>query len=299
VVTVHSLLDGLQGLHRAVAAAGSWRDLDVVWVGVGPRVADELRGLLGCDARVHVVPNAVEPELWAEHPAVPETHGRPEDPPAPRLVVAALRHTRRKRVTALPGILDVAAATLASTAAAGGGPAPGLRAVIAGEGPSTPALRRALRRRGMSSWVHLPGRVSQAELRSLYRRADVFVAPTVLESFGLAVLEARAAGLPVVARRESGSADVIADGVEGLLVADDVAAGHAVARLLADPVLHAAVAGHNRAVAPAFTWKRTLRLTESAYAVAASLTDHSDLADPSDDARPVPRHSPAGGRPAP
>ncbi len=51
--------------------------------------------------------------------------------------------------------------------------------------------------------------------------ADAFVAPARLESFGIAALEARCAGLPVVAMRHGGVGDFVTDGLDGHLVADD------------------------------------------------------------------------------
>ena len=70
-------------------------------------------------------------------------------------------------------------------------------------------------------WVELPGRLDAAELRDLYARADVYAAPAVLEAFGIATLEARTAGLPVVARAGTGVEEFVADGVEGLLASSD------------------------------------------------------------------------------
>jgi glycosyltransferase involved in cell wall biosynthesis len=67
--------------------------------------------------------------------------------------------------------------------------------VIAGEGSRTHALQRALIVHGMAPWLDVPGRLSQALLRDLHGRADAFVTPADRESFGIAALEARAAGL--------------------------------------------------------------------------------------------------------
>src|SRR6185312_7852985 len=98
-----------------------------------------------------------------------------------------------------------------------------LRLDILGEGPAERAMRRVVRRSGMGDWVDLPGRVTPAELRARYSNADLYVAPARLESFGIAALEARAAGLPVVARSDGGVQEFVRDGVEGLLAADDEA----------------------------------------------------------------------------
>ena len=82
--------------------------------------------------------------------------------------------------------------------------------------------------------VELPGRMDRSGIRELYRRADVYIAPATLESFGIAALEARCAGLPVLARRRTGIADFIADGVEGLLAGNDRALAGAGAEVAAD-----------------------------------------------------------------
>lgn len=294
VVTVHSLPGHPRAmrrhLHHAVGGGGGgWRGRrgrNVVWLAVGPKVAAGLRELVADDATVRVVPCAVEPGLWTR-PALPPSARRPGE----RLVVAALRHTRRKRVEALPRILDIARREVACHAAATGRPAPRVRAVIAGEGSRTQALQRALIVHGMAPWVDVPGRLSQASLRDLYGRADVFVSPADRESFGVAALEARAAGLPVVARRDGGAADLLVDGVEALLADDDAAAGRALGRLLWDAGLRGAIAAHNRTVPVVFTWEATTRLVDRAYALAAELSTAGELAlqGPAADAGSPPR----------
>ncbi len=55
-------------------------------------------------------------------------------------------------------------------------------------------------------------------LRSLHRRADVFVLPSLAECFGIATIEAMASGVPVVASDVGGTADIIDDGVNGFIV---------------------------------------------------------------------------------
>ena len=63
--------------------------------------------------------------------------------------------------------------------------------------------------------------LSVDQLRSIYRQADLFVAPAFLESFGIAALEARCAGLPVLAMRGTGITEFVADRREGLLADGD------------------------------------------------------------------------------
>ncbi|MGQ9823363.1 MAG: glycosyltransferase family 4 protein, partial [Thermogutta sp.] len=64
----------------------------------------------------------------------------------------------------------------------------------------------------------LLGNVPRARMTDLYRDADVFVLPTVSDTFGAVVLEAMAAGLPVIITPNCGSADVVRDGIDGFIV---------------------------------------------------------------------------------
>jgi glycosyltransferase involved in cell wall biosynthesis len=123
----------------------------------------------------------------------------------------------------------------------------------------------------MTSWVSLPGRQTREQIRDLYRRADVFVAPADLESFGIAALEARCAGVPVIAKSGNGIAEFVRDGRDGLLVPDDTAMTEAIVRLCTQPLLRRALAGHAEARTSPVSWTRTLALTESAYEEAAVL----------------------------
>jgi phosphatidyl-myo-inositol dimannoside synthase len=94
---------------------------------------------------------------------------------------------------------------------------------LAGEGPCTPLIRRAVATRGLGQRVRLLGVVSEGELAALLRGADLFVMPNVpvpgdMEGFGVVMLEAGIAGLPVIAARLEGIEDVIREGENGNLV---------------------------------------------------------------------------------
>jgi glycosyltransferase involved in cell wall biosynthesis len=277
VVTVHSLLDGLGGLYRPLATAARWRQLPIVWCGVGSKVGRQLRDLLGPTAAVHVLPNAVDSTVWTP-PTRPGTLA-----PAELLVVSALRHSRRKRVEALPDVLAQAQGLITAGAARRGVPAPRLRAVITGQGQRTPALHARLRRAGIDGWVSTPGVLDTVALGELYRRAHVYLAPTVLEAFGLAALEARAAGLPVIAHARSGTAELLEHNREGLLVTSDDEMARALAGLALDPIRRFAIAEHNRTTPIRYDWPSHLALTEHAWSVAADLCAGRTVATPGDD----------------
>ena len=119
-----------------------------------------------------------------------------------------MRLVSRKRPLATLGVLRGARTML--------DPDVPLRATIVGEGPQRRLMERYLRTRGLD-WVELPGRVGKEELRRLHQGADVYLTSARLEAFGIAPLEARAAGVPVVAPRGTGVDDFVEDGVDGLL----------------------------------------------------------------------------------
>ena len=146
-----------------------------------------------------------------------------------------------------------------------------LRAVLAGDGPQHDAVQRRLRALGIDSWVEMPGRLTRAQVRTLYAGADVFLAPAVYESFGLAALEARCAGLPVVARAQAGVGEFVRHGVEGLLVDDDAGMARSTAALLGNPAMLARMTRFNRMVPVALDWATVVDQCLDTYAIAAGI----------------------------
>jgi glycosyltransferase involved in cell wall biosynthesis len=111
---------------------------------------------------------------------------------------------------------------------------PDARLAILGAGPLEAETRALADELGLSAAFVLPGRT---EVRDWLERADVFAHSSRWEGFGIVLLEAMLAGLPVVATRVSAVPEVVVDGETGLLVepGDDAALGGALAQLVADP----------------------------------------------------------------
>ncbi|MEO9900161.1 glycosyltransferase family 4 protein [Nisaea sp.] len=106
--------------------------------------------------------------------------------------------------------------------------------VIAGDGAGRPEVEASFaphRRR-----VHLLGAVDAARLRFLYQAADILAWPSINEAYGMALLEAQASGLPVIAGDVGGVPDIVSDGATGLLSpeGDAVAFARNLDRLLLD-----------------------------------------------------------------
>lgn len=107
--------------------------------------------------------------------------------------------------------------------------------IIAGAGEGEAAVRQSFA--PLADRVRWAGVLAPERLRELYRAADLYLWPAVKEAYGMAFLEAQAAGLPVAAGRSGGVASIVDDGGTGLLVpeGDAAAFARAVAALLADP----------------------------------------------------------------
>ena len=110
-------------------------------------------------------------------------------------------------------------------------------AVIAGDGPDRPAVEREVRRLGLESVVRLAG--ERDDVGELLAAADMFVLSSRSEGLPLSILEAMAAGLPIVASSVGGVPELVVDGETGLLVppGDPHALAAAIERLLDDPAL--------------------------------------------------------------
>jgi phosphatidylinositol alpha-1,6-mannosyltransferase len=114
---------------------------------------------------------------------------------------------------------------------------PGAELWIVGTGDDRPRLEERARSLGMADAVRFLGRVTDAELSQLYRRASLFAMPSRQEGFGLVYAEAMWHGLPCIGSTADAAGQVIVDGETGLLVpyGDVHAIGSAVAALLSDP----------------------------------------------------------------
>lgn len=250
VATVHSLWAKATPLFAAADGLTGWGDWPVAWSAVSNSAASSMRRILGSRDEVTILPNGVDPCEWTA-PA----DSRP-DPMAIRLV-AVSRLARRKRILQLVEILQVVRDRLPA----------GIRidVQILGEGPQRPDIERYLRRHRMEGWVHLQGRRSRAEIRDVLAGSHLFVAPATLESFGIAALEARCAGLPVVARAGTGVEDFVDNGCEGWLVRSDAEMIEMIVSLARSPEALAEVAVHNRTNPARISWSGVLATCEELY----------------------------------
>lgn len=268
LVTVHSLWTGAGGIVRLAALA--WlRRWPVAWSAVSEPAAQVCRrALRGTD--VAVLPDAIDVADW--RPAADDANSADApDVDRPVVLVSVMRLMPRKRPVALLKMFrEVRRLT----------PGRDVRLVLVGDGPLWGRADRYVHRHGLSDCVEITGRVSRREVRDVLGTASLYVAPAPKESFGIAALEARCAGLPVVARRSSGVTEFVRDRIDGLLVRDDTEMAVALADLVQDDALRARITAHNRRVAPQLDWSDVLERTSALYRAAADRTGAAPAAAP-------------------
>ncbi|MGE5598490.1 MAG: glycosyltransferase [Bacteroidota bacterium] len=144
-----------------------------------------------------------------------------------------------------------------------------LRLVLVGAGPEEPRLREAATALGLEGRLILAGSVPYPTVPSYLAAADLFVMTSITEVKPLVLLEAMAAGLPIVAVRASGTVDTVTDGREGVLTPLDreAFAGAAVA-LLRDDGRRAAMIERGRETANFYALDRVTDQLLEVYAQA-------------------------------
>lgn len=250
VSTVHSMWGGRGAIVRGVRVLSDWDRSTIAWTAVSQAAAADMRAVLHPRTQVEVVPNAVDVDWWHRGPRLPPSTG-------PVTFVSVMRLAARKRPFALLDMVERARETLPVGVE--------LHVLLVGDGPLADRVRAEVAARGLGDDVSLLGRRTREEIRALYDDADVYVSPAYQESFGIAALEARAAGLPVVAMRAGGVGEFVVDGVDGLLCGDDAEMTAALTSLAADPSLRHALTAHNARVPPTQDWPRTLADFDDVY----------------------------------
>lgn len=221
-------------------------------------VSDAVRDVLLRDGllpeRLRVVRSAVDPRRVLEAPRV-DVRARLGWPASAKVVLAVgalVEHKgHRHLLEAMPKVV------------AG---APDAHLLIAGEGPLRPALEELARALWIDRRLAMPGYVE--DLAGWFQDAAVLCMPSIDEGLGTSVLDAMAAGVPVVASRAGGIPEMVRDGVEGLLVppGGPAALAQALVRVLTDEAEHARFSAAAKArVEEAFHVDRMVDETVAVY----------------------------------
>ncbi|HEU5373501.1 MAG TPA: glycosyltransferase family 4 protein [Gaiellaceae bacterium] len=226
------------------------RDADAV-TACSHFVLDQLRSFAPIRPPQSVVPNGVDPDELSIN--------RSESPMAPTHVVAFGRLVPQKGFDVL---LDAFACTELES----------LRLTIAGEGLERGRLTTKIQELGLQGRARLPGAVDRKGLRELLAMADVFALPSRAEPFGIALLEAMAAGVPAVATRAGGVTEFAQHGENALLVGveNPRELAYAISRLTMDDGLRARLTANGLKTAGTLSWKRIAAEYERIYYLTAA-----------------------------
>ncbi len=137
------------------------------------------------------------------------------------------------------------------------------RLTILGDGPEKDLLARKIKDAGAAERITLAGQVSHTEAQRWFKRASVFVLNSGYEGLSHTLIEAMAAGSPVIATRIGGNPEVVRDGIDGVLIParDEAALEKALREMLSDTNLRAKYSGLAAKRAHEFSIEKTVAKT--------------------------------------
>ena len=247
VATVHAYLDRSVAMEMAAPILRRiWRRV-TVGIAVSDAAASFLRRALP-DAALEIVPNGVDVGAFAG------AEPRADLLPGRRILWVNRLDPQKGFAIALAAFSKVLADV------------PDAILVVVGEGKDREAL--GFLTESERARVDMRGAVPNEEVPSYLAACEIFVSPAVgQESFGIALIEAMAAGLPVVAADIPGYREVVSDGVEGLLVPprDPEALAAGLVRVLTEPALASRLGEAGREHARIFDWPLVVERLEELY----------------------------------
>ena len=205
-------------------------------------------------ARVHVLPSGYCPTLFARRHDDPLPHV----PRGRRVLFSGRLHPQKRPLDAVAAHARMSDDT---------------HLVVVGDGPLRAEVEAAVAASPARERVHVVGLVPHDQVPAYLQHADAFVLPSHYEELGSALVEAMAAGLPVVANRVGGVPDLVHDGMTGLLAERGDVAGLAdrLTRTLDDRAATAARAAAARAHVQAhYAWPSLAARVADVYAAVQS-----------------------------
>jgi glycosyltransferase involved in cell wall biosynthesis len=245
----HETLDDLERLLPPTLA-----EADAI-IAVSQATADDLHELLGInERRIHVIHEGVDSAFAAPGGALPPGL------PARYLLFVSTLEPRKNLAGLLAGF---------ERAAADG--YPGDLVLVGRWGWRTENARQAFASSAVRDRIHHLDNLDRAALNAALRRAEALLFPSLLEGFGLPVLEAMACGLPVITSDRSSLPEVAGDAALYVDPDDPASIAAAIVRLAGEPALRRELAEAGRRRAARFTWEQAATATASVLRRAAGL----------------------------
>ncbi len=226
-------------------------------IAVSSATAEDLKGVGGVTSRrVHVIHEGVDPG-FASRGSAPDG----SLPPRYLLFVSTLE-PRKDVVTLLDGFARAVASGY-----------PGDLVLVGRWGWHTESAQAALARSPVRERIRHLNYLDRETLSGVMRRAEALVFPSLLEGFGLPVVEAMACGLPVIVSKASSLPEVAGEAALYVSPGDPVGIATAIGRLAGDPGLRERLAERGRERAARFRWDETARATAAVLRRAGGLPE--------------------------
>jgi phosphatidylinositol alpha-mannosyltransferase len=240
---------GLLRVYKPLLLGRVLRDAAVVVVFTQEQAEAVVASYRVDPTRVRVVPNGVDDSFFHAPRRLPTDR-------RPRLLYVGRLSTQKN----LPQLLSALE-----------GVSQQFDTVLVGSGDLEGSLKAQAERLGLHN-ITFAGRADGDDLLAHYRSADIFVLPSEREGMPLALLEAQAMALPVVATDIPGTRDLVVDGKLGTLVpvGHPAALRGALEQLVSDPGRYQRMSTEARANAETYSWERVSERFEDLYAEAAS-----------------------------
>lgn len=275
VVTLHDLIwvNHIRHAYEAFRLRASRRWLHGPWIGWTVRRADKVIAVSDFTRREAIdtyrmppekvvrVYHGVDPPDGGSHPdGGPRAGGAGSNPPPGRRppsgrFIFSLGHT--KPYKNIPRLVEAFARLAAGF--------PDLCLIVAGRGEGYPSLKALVRRLGIVEKVVFSGLLTNDEVTDCLRRAQFLAFPSLVEGFGFPVLEAMAAGCPVLASRGTSLEEIAGDAAVLVDPADVESIAAGMRRLLEEERLRDDLRLKGIRTAAAFTWHMTAEKTLEVY----------------------------------
>jgi glycosyltransferase involved in cell wall biosynthesis len=213
--------------------------------------------------KVIEIPNAVDPDKFAEEVDSRATRAKWKIKEGEKLIAAV------GRLTAQKGFDDLIRAYASIKRSV-----PASRLLVVGDGYMRGELESIAEQVHVRDSTTFAGFISEADLVGVLKATDVVVVPSRFEPFGIIALEAMAAGAPVVVSKVGGLAEIVDDSVDGLEVEPNnpAAIAEAAVRVLSDRELAARLAENGLKKSRAYSWESAARKTLETYQEATRAT---------------------------
>jgi glycosyltransferase involved in cell wall biosynthesis len=186
-----------------------------------------------------VIPNGVDLTRFQPTPSIPQ------EPEKTFRILCVARLVERKGI----GDLISAADSICQQR-------PNFKLIFVGRGDYEAELKATVDRMGLQQWVEFKGAVLHHSMPEIYSQADLFILPSLNEGMSNAVLEAMAAGLPIITTYTGGTAELLRG--NGIIIPKQSsdAIAKAILELWDDDDLRRTMGQRSRKIAETLTWER-------------------------------------------